>query len=193
MYESGDWPFLISFPNHRRDAIFSEPIHYEFSEHQGEWSFPFGVTQEELDNKKWEPAISYLYPLPNFHKLLPDFENLRQLAELIDPLGIVYLIKEEEYFLILKGYGEDFNWEICYAYLECGYLPPYWACRLSNYSGLDYESDKNQEIIFAVLKSLEIGQNMLAVTERSHRYLFMSRLEGYDEDGKFKGYTKQSK
>lgn len=192
MYELDDENFLKSFPEHKREAILTSPIVYNFEKNYGQWSFAHTITQEELENKVWDPMVNYLYPLPDFDEQLPWIQSLRPYAEAIRPIGIIYIADNEEYYLCLAGANDDFTWEICYAYMMLGYLPPYWACKLVNYSGLDMTQIKNQQIAFGALKSIEIGKHRMEVRERELKYLFISQVEGYDHDGNIERESNES-
>ena len=179
--------FMVNFPELSREAILTSPINYDFDKRIGEWYNPFGVTQEELDNDEWKPIWNYIYPLPEFDKQLTKIESIRKLAERIQPVTIIYIKPEEEYFLALCGAGTDLTWEIADAYMECCYLPPYWCASLPQHAGGDSNDQNAQEIIFGVLKTLELLISKFKNEERSHRYLYMANMEGYNGHGKYEG------
>jgi len=179
--------FMVNFPILSRDAILTSPINYDFGARIGEWANPFGVTQEELDSEEWKPMWNYIYPLPEFDKQLSKIDPLRRIAERIQPVTIIYILPEEEYFLALCAAGSDFTWDIADAYMECNYLPPYWCSKLPFNAGGDSNDQNAQEIIFGVLKTLEILNAKFQNEEKSHRYLYMANMEGYNGHGQYKG------
>lgn len=67
------------------------------------------------------PMMNYAYPLPHSKDRDPE-ELARAIKDL--PLCVVKLPDSENYHLALTGGGMDLSWEICEAYIRCGYYPP---------------------------------------------------------------------
>lgn len=108
------------------------------------------------------PMMSFAYPLPHLRedpselqlKLLKSYTNL-MLVEI-----------DDEYYLALTGGGMDFSWEICYAYMIAGYMPPIHFCgHLPRMAGKHRES-RTDEVIAGAKRSIEIVKSWAESWER---------------------------
>lgn len=68
------------------------------------------------------PMMNYFYPLPGL-----DLKDAYEAAKKIDGLNlcIIWFPMEEKCGMALTGAGMDFSWEICEAYMQLGFVPPY--------------------------------------------------------------------
>lgn len=166
---------LAEVKNH--DAIDIKPVKADWSAGYGEtWDFFAGCRCDECGavlvgrggekhcdiNNESEcdgyvetsegPMMNYYYPLPGFNDRRYDAnECARALASL--PLCVVEFTDEGEYALALTGGGMDLSWEICEAFMRCGYLPPAHFANLPAMAGRG-ESRKDRQIISACRRSL---------------------------------------
>jgi hypothetical protein len=98
------------------------------------------------------PMMNYYYPLPEFeHAAGGVNECARLLADL--PLCLVEFTEEGEYAPALTGGGMELSWEICEAFMHCGYFPPAHFCDLPQMTGRG-ESARDRRIISACRQSL---------------------------------------
>lgn len=181
MKETGIDPQFIGY---NRLAIFSTPIEYFFGERQREWHFPFGVSQEELDKKVFDPVYNRIYPLPEFDIEINQINNIRLLAEQIHPLTLVQIRPEETIYLALKGGGQDFTWNIARAYLWCGYLPPLWCSRLPMFPGTDIRNPLEKIVVLGLAASFRHATERIATEDNIFRRVFTSNLEEFDKHGR---------
>jgi hypothetical protein len=133
--------------------------HYNFGERHefDDWEIPFKLTDEERENEEFQPMMNYLYPLEDFERRKTRFSD-KELKKALDEAGSVTLIRRNddgEYYLALSGGGMDLSWDICAAYVNLSYLPPFTFCEeLPEYSGEKYNDAKHQNVIFACQRSV---------------------------------------
>lgn len=98
------------------------------------------------------PAINYVYPC----KLrdLPD--AAKKIAHL--PLCVIEFPGGATGFALTGG-GMDFTWEICAAYVACGFLPPA-QFDLPKMSGLSMDG-WHRDVWYAMKRSIQVQQNWL--------------------------------
>jgi len=113
------------------------------------------------------PMMNYYYPLPHFSG---DVEELAK--TLPGPLCLVEF-ESGEYALALTGGGMDLTWEICAAYIHCGYLPPLHFCDLPRMADKHRHSHW-RPVIEACLNTLKVIE-----TRVSSRASDLAKL--YDE------------
>lgn len=118
-------------------AIYMQPVDYDWSEGFDErWKIilPRNANPDDDDfcYDDYAPMMNYYYPLPDKPA---DPERLATLLDRYVPLTLVYFPQENLYAMALTGGGMDLSWEICYAYILAGYLPPFHFCRLPILAG----------------------------------------------------------
>lgn len=98
------------------------------------------------------PMMNYFHPCE-----LRDLSN-EEAAEAIAhlPLCVVEFADGERGFALTGG-GMDLSWEICDAYISCGYLPPLQSCDLPDMSGKE-KHPRTQLILAACRRSAEIAE-----------------------------------
>jgi hypothetical protein len=113
--------------------------------------------EEEVDNECMGTVNYFEGPMMNyFHPCeLRDLSN-EEAAEAIAhlPLCVVEFADGERGFALTGG-GMDLSWEICDAYISCGYLPPFASCDLPDMSGKE-KHPRTQLILEACQRSAEI-------------------------------------
>ncbi|MEW6770137.1 MAG: hypothetical protein AB1330_01910 [Bacillota bacterium] len=116
------------------EALYFSPVHKDWGSGYGEtWEivYPRGFFEKEDWGEREDefyPMMNYCYPLPD--RLRKDPEEYAALLDKHVPLTLIYLTEDDRYVLALTGGGMDFSWEICYAYMLGGYLPPLYFCQL---------------------------------------------------------------
>jgi len=113
--------------------------------------------EEEVSNKCMGtvsyfegPAMNYFHPCEL--RDLSNEEAAERIAHL--PLCVVEFADGERGFALTGG-GMDLSWEICDAYISCGYLPPFQSCDLPDMSGKG-KHPRTQLILAACQRSAEI-------------------------------------
>jgi len=96
------------------------------------------------------PMMNYFHPCEL--RGLSNEEAAEAIAHL--PLCVVEFADGERGFALTGG-GMDLSWEICDAYISCGYLPPFASCDLPDMSGKGREP-RTQLILAACQRSAEI-------------------------------------
>ena len=110
--------------------------------------------EEEVDNECMSTCGYFEGPMMNyFHPCelrgLSNEEAARAIAHL--PLCVVEFEDGERGFALTGG-GMDLSWEICDAYISCGYLPPFQSCDLPDMSGKE-KHPRTQLILAACQRS----------------------------------------
>lgn len=113
--------------------------------------------QDDVENDdQWLPLMNYAYPLPRGVRSTDSWHRIMSCTTIV-------VIDGKDY-LALTGGGMDLTWEICEAYINCGYWPPaYFAGRLPKMSGRG-ASERDRMIINACRVSL---RNMAEAQMRS--------------------------
>lgn len=120
------------------------------------------VTDEDGDEDEIEnECMSHLYfegPMMNFFYPC-ELEDLEAAARAISrlPLCVVEMGDGETGFALTGG-GMDLSWEICAAYIACGFLPPVEYCDLPNMAGRGKYHSDTALILAACRRSCEISQ-----------------------------------
>jgi hypothetical protein len=96
------------------------------------------------------PMMNYFHPCEL--RGLSNEEAAEAIAHL--PLCVVEFEDGERGFALTGG-GMDLSWEICDAYISCGYLPPFASCDLPRMSG-KHKHPRAQLILAACQRSAEI-------------------------------------
>jgi hypothetical protein len=125
---------------------------------------------KRLDEASQGPMMNYAYPLPNSHDRDPA-EMARVIADL--PLCVVQLADNlrGDYALALTGGGMNLSWEICAAYVACGYLPPVHFCDLPRMADRG-QSASDRRIIARCRESARVAAGWSQQTARSLRQNF---------------------
>lgn len=108
---------------------------------------PEAFEQDDVENDdQWFPMMNYSYPLPRGVRSTDLWHRVMSCTTVV-------VIDGEDY-LALTGGGMDLTWEICEAYLNCGYWPPaHFAGRLPKMGGRG-TSERDRMIINACRVSL---------------------------------------
>jgi hypothetical protein len=96
------------------------------------------------------PQMNFFYPCPD----LDPEEAANAIAHL--PLCVV-VMEDGETGFALTGGGMDLSWEICAAYIACGFAPPVEYCDLPNMAGRGRHKD-SALILAACVRSCEIAE-----------------------------------
>lgn len=182
-----------TFRGFSKESIFTNGIKYEFQEHFGEWSFPFGVEGGEIETSRFYPATNWMYPLPTFWNKKNDILNLRFIAELIEPITLIYFKKENETYLSTSEVRDDFLWDMALSYLRLGYLPPLWTCKIAVLPGMDINQPELKLVALGCRKTLDIARSLVIGWQNELRYTILDKYEeinddARDEAGNGKGY-----
>lgn len=103
--------------------------------------------EDQNGEDRWYPGMNFAYPLPDGVRSTDQWHRAMSNTTVVEIEG--------EPYLALTGGGMDFSWEICEAYLNCGYWPPaHFAGRLPKMSGRG-KSEHDQMIINACRVSLQ--------------------------------------
>ena len=102
------------------------------------------------------PQMNYFYPC-ELSGLDTD-DAARAIAHL--PLCVVEMQDGETGFALTGG-GMDLSWEICDAYISCGYLPPLQYCDLPDMAGQG-KRPRTQLILAACQRSAELAEGWAA-------------------------------
>lgn len=98
------------------------------------------------------PMMNHFYPCEL--RSLSVEDAARAIAHL--PLCVVQF-KDGETGFALTGGGMDLSWEICDAFISCGYLPPLQYCDLPDMAGQE-KRPRTQLILAACQRSAEIAE-----------------------------------
>jgi len=94
------------------------------------------------------PMMNSFYPCP--------FNDTDEAARAIASLPLcVIVLQDGETGFALTGGGMDLSWEICDAYIRCGFLPPFQFCCLPDMAGKDRES-RTQLILTACQRTADV-------------------------------------
>jgi hypothetical protein len=112
---------------------------------------------DEIENECMGTVNYFEGPMMNFFhpcelRDLSNEEAAERIAHL--PLCIVEMQDGERGFALTGG-GMDLSWEICDAYISCGYLPPFQSTDLPDMSGKE-KHPRTQLILAACQRSGEI-------------------------------------
>lgn len=120
--------------------------------------------ERRLDESSQGSMMNYAYPLPHSEDRDPA-ELARSIADL--PLCVVQLADDlrGDYALALTGGGMDLSWEICAAYVRCGYLPPLHFCQLPRMAGRG-ESPGDRRLIARCKESARVASRWAAQTAK---------------------------
>jgi len=105
---------------------------------------------DEIDNE----CEGYLYPSgPMMNHFYPcQLDDVEEAAKAIVHLPLCVIEFEDgETGFALTGGGMDLSWEICDAYISCGYLPPFQYCDLPGMA--DKERESRTQLILAACRS----------------------------------------
>lgn len=109
----------------------------------------FRHMQDEPD--LFAPMMNYIYPLPYYRGSASDAQSvLTQVG-----VSVVVVEVDGDVYLALSGGGMDMSWDICRAYMELGYLPPFHFSDLPRFAGMEW-SEENAWVLAGCLKSAEI-------------------------------------
>jgi hypothetical protein len=100
------------------------------------------------------PMMAHFFPC----KLDDCEEAARAIAHL--PLCVVEM-RDGETGFALTGGGMDLSWEICEAFVCCGYLPPVSHCDLPDFAGLKLD-ERRQRVMDACQQSLKVMADWMA-------------------------------
>lgn len=166
-------------------CIDSKPVNYDWSEGYPEkWDYyacerreayrddPAMIVESwnnETDQSVDGPMMNYYYPLAG------DGPGKEELAHrIIDlPLCVVHF-DDDTFALALTGGGMDLSWEICEAFMLCGYLPPVHFCDLPVMGGRG-TSSRDRWIIAGCRRSLQIAKSRAGYALRRLRVNFTTR------------------
>jgi hypothetical protein len=126
------------------------------------------MARETADNQEmFSPMMDYAYPLPGL-QMEPDEAQAKLIGE--GPVCVVMV--DDEPHLALTGGGMDLSWDICWAYMVLGYLPPVHFCgTLPDYGDGEICTDRFKLIVQAGLRSHEVMENWLTWgIDRLQRY-----------------------
>ena len=98
------------------------------------------------------PQMNHFYPCELVGNSVED--AAREIAHL--PLCVVEFADGETGFALTGG-GMDLSWEICDAFISCGYLPPLQYCDLPDMCGKE-KHPRTQLILAACRRSAEIAE-----------------------------------
>lgn len=101
---------------------------------------------EGQEDEDWHPVMNYIYPLPYGVRTTNNWRSAMRCTTVVQVGG--------ETYLALTGGGMDLSWEICEAYLRCGYLPPAHFARHLPKMGGRGSSDLDRDILDACRLSL---------------------------------------
>jgi len=139
----------------------------------------YKIHSVESDDSKYDEVVEYEQPLMNFFYPLPGFEEIMkwnswseiQIAkELARTVPLCLVTQNGEYGLALTGGGMDLSWEICEAYIRCGYLPPLHFCKLPRLAGQRLTPTK-RKIIACCRESIRWAEGYLQRAKRELRIL----------------------
>jgi hypothetical protein len=100
------------------------------------------------------PQMNFFYPAP--------IEDAEEAAFAIAHLPLCVVVMEDgEAGFALTGGGMDLSWEICAAYIACGFLPPLEYCDLPDMAGRGRQSD-TALVLAACARSCEIAEGWAA-------------------------------
>jgi hypothetical protein len=113
--------------------------------------------EDEVENECMGTVNYFEGPMMNFFhpcelRGLSNEEAAEAIAHL--PLCVVEFEDGERGFALTGG-GMDLSWEICDAYISCGYLPPFDSCDLPDMSGKE-KHPRTQLILAACQRTAEI-------------------------------------
>jgi len=162
-------------------AVFEQPQYFDWWE-RNDWEVVHtdeGDFDDSFDYEYEEPMMNYLYPLPEFEKIMrtngwDEVQVARELRRTV-PLCLV-LFEDGEYALALTGAGMDFSWDICEAYIRCGYLPPVYFCNLPDFAGQRLTPTR-RKIISCCRRSIKWAENYSQNAKRGLRFLMKKMKE----------------
>ena len=100
------------------------------------------------------PMMNSFYPCP--------FNDTDEAARAIAHLPLCVIVLEDgETGFALTGGGMDLSWEICDAYISCGFLPPFQFCCLPDMAGKGKER-RTQLILTACQRTAEVLEGQSA-------------------------------
>ncbi len=173
----------------RCDALYSQPIQYDFSEH-GNWDIPMpnvDIIAEEtvdrflrdlgdpdrvrdMDEDERDEYLAELLdinehifdPVPNRIYPIPELDMEPAMAQAyLAGTNVVVVVVDDEPFLALSAYGMDCTWDLVEAYITLGYLPPICFSDLPN---MGLSPDHRELMIIAEMKtSLEIVRDHMNI------------------------------
>lgn len=125
------------------------------------------------ENEYFSPMMNYYYEIDLRHGASPEEAQAR-----LDRYGgsCILVMVSGEPKLCLAGGGMDLTWDIAWAYILCGQLPPTKYCELPNQC--EKLSRRNRLTIAACRKSISVHQRWLAGTRRSLEQTVRSMYEG---------------
>jgi hypothetical protein len=133
-------------------------------------SFRDDVLEHMRDHPEtFEPMMNYAYPLPGLRMSPEEAQAELELAH----VAVVVVLIDGEPHLALSGGGMDLSWDICWAYLALGYLPPFRFTDLPRFSGMKLSED-----VEWVLRACE--RSAEAIRDRAVHAL--GRLQEHRED-----------
>lgn len=179
--ELGIDPLFIEYS---KEALYTNRIKYDLKANYGKWFFPFGVTQDEIDNGTFDPELNYLYPLPGFKIQKNRIGNIRKTVEKLETITLIWFKEEDEYYLAIKKSTKDFTWKLIRAYLWLGYLPPVWCNQLPTFEETDITKPYDKVVVLGIKKSMELAIEDLSRKEMAIERIFLSKIKEFDDDGK---------
>jgi len=156
-------------------AVFAEPQDFDYYD-RIDWEIIHSVESDDPEYEETveyeQPMINYFYPLPEFERVMrwkgwDETEVAKELMRTV-PLCLVY--QDGKYGLALTGGGMDLSWEICEAYIRCGYLPPLHFCKLPRLAGLRLTPTR-RKIIACCRESIRWAEKYLQGAKRELRII----------------------
>lgn len=128
------------------------------------------------------PQMNYGYPIEG---------DASELARAVANLPLCVVVMGEDTYLALTGGGMDLSWEICEAYVRCGFLPPVHFADLPGMAGMGWTA-RTRLIVGAVRRSIQVRRRQLTwraeclrgvVAQLKADSEVADRVPGQDDDG----------
>ncbi len=100
-------------------AVYEQPVFFIWQDHPESWEPVYLIEAENLDD--FVPVMNYYYRLP--YLKFSEMEAQEILHH--SCLSLVIAVVDDEPVMAFSGGGMDLSWEICEAYIQLGYFPPF--------------------------------------------------------------------
>lgn len=111
----------------------------------------------------YNPSMNYYYPLPGY-----DGNPVLDQLSLGDNVAVMLVEVNGTPVFALSGGGKNPGWDICYAYVLMGYLPPITFCNLPEFAGLKLDA-KTKRVLAACLRTADVIKNRAQDTSKKLR------------------------
>ncbi len=132
--------------------------------------------ENSYESESWVPAMNYYYLVPELDRHWQPNEAALVLDEHV-PMTLVHIAESDEYAMALTGGGMDLTWEICWAYILLGYLPPTDHTSLPRMGGMKW-NDRSRLIVKACRRILELDSDNIGYAQGRLKDLEKELKEG---------------